>query len=98
MSTGADVRLSADAATATTRAGAPPRVTVAGRRLSYGTIALTGSLLILAAFWLLPLAWILTTAVKPEPEIIRLPVHMLPREVTLANFAAPLTTSRTANI
>jgi multiple sugar transport system permease protein len=96
MSTGADARLTPEVAVAS--AGAPSRVSIAGRRMSYGTMALTGGLLLLAALWLLPLAWIITTAVKPEPEIIRLPVHMFPVEITLANFAAPLTTSRTANI
>jgi multiple sugar transport system permease protein len=74
------------------------RAATAGRRLSYGTIALTGGLLILAALWMIPLLWILMTAIKPEPEIIRLPVHMFPEEVTLANVTAALTTSRTANI
>ena len=74
------------------------RSKAAGRHLSFGTLALTGGLLVLAALWLVPLAWIVTTAIKPEPEIIRLPVHMIPDEVTLANFVAALTTSRTANI
>jgi multiple sugar transport system permease protein len=71
---------------------------VAGGRYRFGTLALTGGLLVLAVFWLMPLAWIVTTSVKPEPEIIRLPVHMFPEELTLSNYVAALTTSRTANI
>jgi multiple sugar transport system permease protein len=98
MSTGADVRLGAGAESAVAGISAPSHATITGRRLGYGTIALTGGLLILAVLWLAPLAWIVTTAIKPEPEIIRLPVHMLPEEVTFANFVAALTTSRTANI
>ena len=99
MSTGADVRLGAGAeAAAIPDLAAGFRSKEAGRRLGYGTIALTGGLLLLALLWLIPLAWIVTTAIKPEPEIIRLPVHMIPEEVTLANFVAALTTSRTANI
>ena len=99
MSTGADVRLGAGAeAAAIPDLAAGFRSQEAGRRLGYGTIALTGGLLVLAVLWLVPLAWIVTTAIKPEPEIIRLPVHMIPEEVTLANFVTALTTSRTANI
>jgi multiple sugar transport system permease protein len=99
MSSGADVRLGAGAdATAVADLTGPAQVKVAGRRLSYGRLALAGGLLVLAVLWMVPLAWIVTTAIKPEPEIIRLPVHMLPEEVTLANFVAALTTSRTANI
>lgn len=99
MSTGADVHPGAGAETAAVagqaRAAQPK---LAGRHLSYGTIALTAGLLVLAVLWLVPLAWIVTTALKPEPEIIRLPVHMIPHEITLANFVTALTTSRTANI
>jgi multiple sugar transport system permease protein len=65
---------------------------------SYGTLALTGILLVLAVIWLLPIAWIILTALKPEPEIIRLPIRWLPEQWTLDNFAASLTTARTANV
>ena len=97
MSTGADIRPGGSAEAALAVASAPSHV-AAGRRLSVGTMALTGGLLVLAVLWLVPLIWILMTSLKPEPEIIRLPVHVLPEEVTLYNFTAALTTSRTANI
>src|SRR5687768_9394154 len=97
--TGADVRLGAGAdVAAVADLAAPAKSTPAGLHLSYGRLALTGGLLLLAVLWLVPLAWIATTALKPEPEIIRLPVRVFPQEVTLANFVAALTTSRTANI
>ena len=76
----------------------PTRAAAVGRHLSFGRVLLTGGLLVLAALWLVPLAWIVLTAIKPEPEIIRLPVRWLPEQPTLVNFAAPLTTSRSANI
>jgi multiple sugar transport system permease protein len=98
MSTGADVQMAQGSDDALTALSPSSRVIVTGRRLSFGTIALTGGLLLLAALWLFPLGWILMTAIKPEPEIIRLPVHFFPEQVTLANVAAALTTSRTANI
>jgi multiple sugar transport system permease protein len=59
---------------------------------------LVGVLLMVAALWLLPLAWIGLTAVKPEPEIIHLPIRWLPTHPTVQNFVAVLTTSRTANV
>ncbi len=55
-------------------------------------------LLALAALWLLPLAWIALTGLKPESEIIRLPIQWLPVHPTAENFGTALTTSRTANI
>ena len=98
MSTGADVQIARGPDATLAGIASSSHVTATGRRLSAGTIALTGGLLLLATLWLFPLAWILMTAIKPEPEIIRLPVHVVPEEVTLANVAAALTTSRTANI
>ncbi|MCC6174878.1 MAG: carbohydrate ABC transporter permease [Chloroflexi bacterium] len=62
------------------------------------TLVLTGGLTILAALWLVPIAWIVLTALKPEPEIIRLPIRWLPEQWTLANVVAALTTARTANV
>ena len=55
-------------------------------------------LLALAALWLIPLVWIALTSLKPEPEIIRLPIRWLPVHPTAENFGTALTTSRTANI
>jgi multiple sugar transport system permease protein len=62
------------------------------------TAILTLVLLALAVLWLLPLVWILLTAVKPEPEIIQLPIRWIPSQITFAHFATALTTSRTANV
>lgn len=98
MSTGADVQIARSQDAALTGLATSPRIATAGRRVSLGAIALSGGLLLLAALWMIPLLWILLTAIKPEPEIIRLPVHLLPEQVTLANVTAALTTSRTANI
>jgi len=55
-------------------------------------------LLALAALWLLPLAWIALTGLKPEPEIIRLPIRWMPVHATTENFGIALTTTRTANV
>jgi len=55
-------------------------------------------LLALAALWLIPLVWIALTGLKPEPEIIHLPIRWLPVHPTAENFGTALTTSRTANI
>ena len=65
---------------------------------SASTAILTLVLLALAVLWLLPLVWILLTAVKPEPEIIQLPIRWIPSQITFAHFATALTTSRTANV
>ncbi len=55
-------------------------------------------LLTLAVLWLFPLAWIALTGLKPEPEIIHLPIRWLPVHATAENFGIALTTSRTANV
>ena len=39
-----------------------------------------------AVLFLLPLVWILVTALKPSAEIYTADVHFLPRQPTLANF------------
>ncbi len=67
-------------------------------RPSILTAVLLLLLLALAALWLIPLAWIALTGLKPEPEIIRLPIRWLPVHPTAENFGTALTTSRTANI
>lgn len=63
-----------------------------------GPLLLSLVLLSLAVLWLLPLAWAVLTALKPEPEIIQLPIRWLPSRFTLEHFATALTTSRTANV
>jgi multiple sugar transport system permease protein len=95
---GMSVRADADGAAAAAQIATAAGGRVAERRLDLGTIALTGGLLALAALWLVPLLWIVMTAIKPEPEIIRLPVRLFPEEVTFGNFVTALTSSRTANI
>jgi len=65
---------------------------------SVGTLVLTAGLSLLAFLWLLPIAWIILTALKPEPEIIRLPIRWFPEQWTLDNFRGALTTARSANV
>ena len=91
MQTEAPLGVAAPAATA-----ARPRAGLAG--WSTGTLLLTGGLTVLAILWLLPIVWIILTAIKPEPEIIRLPIRWLPERATLENFGAAVTTGRTANV
>src|SRR5205807_1939886 len=67
-------------------------------RFSMGAILAVLSLAALAAAWLLPLAWIAVTSLKPAPAIIRLPIRWLPAHPTAHNFAVALTTNRTAPI
>lgn len=75
-----------------------PRVRGVGVRVPILTTVSFVLLLALAALWLLPLAWIALTGLKPESEIIRLPIQWLPVQPTAENFGTALTTSRTANI
>jgi multiple sugar transport system permease protein len=91
MQTDAPLGVSAPAATA-----ARPRAGSAG--WSAGTLLLAGGLTAIAIVWLLPIVWIIVTALKPEPEIIRLPIRWLPERWTVENFGAALTTARTANV
>ncbi len=67
-------------------------------RLSPGAAVLIAGLAGLALVWLLPLVWIAVTAIKPAPEIIRLPIRWWPVHPTADNFAVALTTNRTASI
>src|SRR5215210_7602894 len=92
MQTDAPLGVSAPAAPAVAR----PRAGIAGR--STGSLLLSGGLALLAFVWLLPIVWIILTALKPEPEIIRLPIRWLPDQWTVENFGAALTTARTANV
>lgn len=94
MQTDAPVGVATPAAGAA--AVAQPRAGVGG--WSTGALLLSGGLLVLAILWLLPIVWIIVTALKPEPEIIRLPIRWLPEAWTLDNFRAALTTARTANV
>jgi len=66
--------------------------------LTPGTLLLTVGLLVLAVLWLLPIVWLVLTSIKPEPEIIQLPIRWLPSYVTWVHYQAALTTGRTANV
>ncbi|MBN1411028.1 MAG: carbohydrate ABC transporter permease [Spirochaetales bacterium] len=48
--------------------------------------ALLVFLLILAFIWILPIAWMVSTALKPENEIFTEEIHWMPREYTVENF------------
>lgn len=78
------------------RTAARSRTGIAGWPMS--TILLVAGLVMLAIVWVLPIVWIILTAVKPEPEIIRLPIRWFPEQWTLDNFRAALTTARSANV
>lgn len=78
------------------RTAARARAGIAGWPMS--TLLLAAGLTLLAIVWVLPIVWIILTAVKPEPEIIRLPIRWLPEQWTLDNFRAALTTARSANV
>lgn len=83
------------------RVEAPPRARTSRGSLLHldaGTAVLTVVLFFLAVLWMMPLIWIILTSLKPEPEIIQLPIRWIPSEITFAHFATALTTSRTANV
>lgn len=44
----------------------------------------------MALFWILPLLWVLSTALKPESQAISWPVQWIPKTVTLENFKSVL--------
>lgn len=39
-----------------------------------------------AIIWILPLLWMLSTALKPESQVISWPIEIIPKEVTFENF------------
>lgn len=41
---------------------------------------------ILAAIWILPILWIISTSLKPESQVIDPIVHWIPKEITFDNF------------
>jgi multiple sugar transport system permease protein len=59
-----------------------------GRRASERVASLVTylSLGLITAAWLAPLVWMLTTALKPESQVRRLPITWIPSPVTLENF------------
>jgi len=74
-------------------------VGTAGRRIDRESWALTVALLVLAVFWLAPIAWVVVTSLKPSEAIIRLPPEWIPWPVTGAHYHEVLLgSSRTARI
>jgi multiple sugar transport system permease protein len=63
----------------------------ARRHRSLGGTALTVLGLALALLWLIPLAWALDTAIKPESETTRVPLTWLPDVFTLDAFRSVFT-------
>ena len=57
--------------------------------LGWSVVAVTSALL-LAALWVLPLLWALSTSLRPEYETVSPVFHFLPRHWTLAAFAKVL--------
>ena len=72
----------------------PQQLTIAGtrkrRRFGIGTIALYVTLTLLALFFMVPLLWMLSTALKSEAAVFR-DTGFIPAEPTLANFQRILT-------
>jgi multiple sugar transport system permease protein len=61
--------------------------------------AVAGSLLVLAALWLLPVVWMAVTSLKPTENIVRVPPEWVPWPATLAHYGEVLfSSSRTARI
>ncbi len=76
----------------------PQQLTIAGTRrrhgITFGTIALYLTLILLALFFLLPLFWMVSTALKFESQVFRdraILAGFIPAEPTLANFQTILT-------
>ncbi|AUS80364.1 carbohydrate ABC transporter permease [Actinoalloteichus sp. AHMU CJ021] len=66
---------------------APPR---RRRRFRPGALLLLVITALLAALWLLPLAWAVLTSVKPEAETTGIPLRWFPTEFTLDAYRAVL--------
>jgi len=72
---------------------------VAGRRLDAQRWVLTIALLALAALWLLPIAWVAVTSLKPTDRIVRVPPEWIPWPATGAHYTEVLFgSSRTARV
>ena len=55
------------------------------RKIAYQVMIYSGALL-LTAYCVVPLVWMLLTSLKPPPEVITYPPAILPKEPTLRNF------------
>jgi multiple sugar transport system permease protein len=69
------------------------------RSIDAQRLALTAALLMLAALWLSPIAWVVVTSLKPTETIVRLPPEWIPWPATAAHYHEVLLgSSRTARI
>jgi multiple sugar transport system permease protein len=74
-------------------------MTVPGHRLDAQRFILTIALLALAVLWLLPIAWVAVTSLKPTDRIVRLPPEWIPWPATGMHYHEVLfSSSRTARI
>jgi multiple sugar transport system permease protein len=74
-------------------------VSRAGRSRDLSRLALTGALVTLAVVWLLPVAWVVVTSLKPTEHIVRVPPEWVPWPATAAHYHEVLLgSSRTARI
>jgi multiple sugar transport system permease protein len=70
-----------------------------GRRLDAQRFILTIALLTLAVLWLLPIAWVAVTSLKPTDRIVRVPPEWIPWPATGMHYHEVLfSSSRTARI
>jgi multiple sugar transport system permease protein len=61
--------------------------------------AMTAVIALAAVLWLLPVAWVVVTSLKPTPDIIRLPPEWIPWPMTADHYREVLfSSSRTARI
>jgi len=69
------------------------------RRRDAEGLALTLALLALAVLWLLPIAWVVATSLKPTENIVRLPPEWIPWPATAEHYREVLfSSSRTARL
>ncbi len=62
----------------------------AGPRWSFGSVSIAVGATLLAALWLIPLAWALSTSLKPEGETTLVPLTLLPSNVTIDAYTSVL--------
>lgn len=55
-------------------------------------------LVVMAAAWIFPLMWVLSSSFKPESEVIADPLTWIPRTFTLENYTAVLTNTENSPI
>jgi multiple sugar transport system permease protein len=73
--------------TAATSSGLDHRRRALVARLTRSAVIFVGSL-ILALYVLLPVAWLVSSSLQSEKEIVSVPPHWVPHEPTLRNFEA----------